>query len=383
MKKKVYLGDFSVVKPLYTSSQLDGVEWLAAAHARSEQSMRPELDVASFVALMKKLVSRYGCSPERIARRSHEWHDFTHTDWQQMSIYRLHEHPAGVGMGKRMELFSGALRRVFAELYGCSRFCDKPPEHLIHVTCTGYVSPSAPQEYVAKAGWSTKVTHVYHMGCYAAVPALRVARGFLAAEESPQACAHVVHTELCTLHLNPAMHSPEQLVVQSLFADGFIGYRVSKTPCASHGFEILAVDELLIPDSTDAMTWVLNDWGMAMTLSRNVPQYIADHISSFVEQLFIKSQLKREQFPDSKVLYAIHPGGPKIIDSLATLLRLQEEQIAHCRHILFERGNMSSATLPHVWASIATDNGVPPGTVIVSLAFGPGLTIAGALLRKG
>jgi len=43
---------------------------------------------------------------------------------------------------------------------------------------------------------------------------------------------------------------------------------------------------------------------------------------------------------------------------------------------------MSSATLPHVWKAILDDDAVPSGTLIVSLAFGPGLTIAGAILRK-
>jgi len=42
---------------------------------------------------------------------------------------------------------------------------------------------------------------------------------------------------------------------------------------------------------------------------------------------------------------------------------------------------MSSATLPHVWQAILDAPGVPGGTPVVALAFGPGLTIAGAILR--
>jgi predicted naringenin-chalcone synthase len=43
---------------------------------------------------------------------------------------------------------------------------------------------------------------------------------------------------------------------------------------------------------------------------------------------------------------------------------------------------MSSATLPHVWARLLDDTSVAPGTPIVSLAFGPGLTVCGGLFRK-
>jgi hypothetical protein len=45
-------------------------------------------------------------------------------------------------------------------------------------------------------------------------------------------------------------------------------------------------------------------------------------------------------------------------------------------------GNMSSATLPHVWMAAASDQNVKAGTLIASFASGPGLPIAGALYRK-
>jgi predicted naringenin-chalcone synthase len=61
---------------------------------------------------------------------------------------------------------------------------------------------------------------------------------------------------------------------------------------------------------------------------------------------------------------------------------LRPTQVAASRAVLKACGNMSSATLPHVWAGILADPAVPSGTLITSLAFGPGLTIYGAMLRK-
>jgi predicted naringenin-chalcone synthase len=43
---------------------------------------------------------------------------------------------------------------------------------------------------------------------------------------------------------------------------------------------------------------------------------------------------------------------------------------------------MSSATLPHIWQEILRSPEVCHGDLIVSLAFGPGLTLSGAVLRK-
>ena len=71
---------------------------------------------------------------------------------------------------------------------------------------------------------------------------------------------------------------------------------------------------------------------------------------------------------------------PKIIDTVAQALELQSDQTTACRKVLFERGNMSSATLPHIWEEIFKN---PPasGTPVVSLAFGPGLTVFGGLFE--
>ena len=70
------------------------------------------------------------------------------------------------------------------------------------------------------------------------------------------------------------------------------------------------------------------------------------------------------------------------LHELAEHLALAPAQVAASNAILRTRGNMSSATLPHVWQALLADPEVPAGAWIVSLAFGPGLTIAGALLRK-
>jgi len=70
------------------------------------------------------------------------------------------------------------------------------------------------------------------------------------------------------------------------------------------------------------------------------------------------------------------------IDELAGLLGLAPEQVQASNAVLREYGNMSSATLPHVWKALLEDPAVPDATPIVSLAFGPGLTVSGAILQK-
>lgn len=230
-------------------------------------------------------------------------------------------------------------------------------------------------------GRSTEVIHAYHMGCYASMPAIRMAAGFV---ERGKSRVDIVHTELCTLHMDPSQHLPEQLVVQTLFADGLIRYSISQAgdgTTAGGGFELITTREEIVRGTEDAMTWMVSDFGMQMTLSRKVPDHIRAGLGPFLDNLAASADLTSRQLFE-KAIFAIHPGGPRIIDEIAEHLGLRANQVQASNTILGNYGNMSSATLPHVWKFILEDETVQADTLIVSLAFGPGLTIAGAILRK-
>ena len=97
----------------------------------------------------------------------------------------------------------------------------------------------------------------------------------------------IVHTELCSLHFDPAEHSLEQLVVQSLFAAGFIRYAVTDGASAEAepGLRLLAISETIVRGSAASMSWRVGDHGMAMTLSRHVPEQVGGVLPGFVRDL--------------------------------------------------------------------------------------------------
>jgi predicted naringenin-chalcone synthase len=386
MKNNPLLYDFRVQLPRYHCSQEEGFRWLAAAHARAQALAAPaETDESLWQARMEKLVRRFGCSTRHIGQRHSELRDFLHHNWEEMEIFNLSESAEGRGLNRRNQFYAEAVNRVVEKFYPEE---EPAPADLLHITCTGYASPSAIQRLIDHRHWNqqTRATQIYHMGCYAAVPALRVAAGLLLTPQNPgSGRADLIHTELCTLHFNPLNHSPEQLVVQSLFADGHIRYSMrlaeAREDRTQPGFEVLAVREESVPDSLEDMTWVLSEYGFRMTLSREVPNKIAAALPPFLERLFADGG---EAYGRARghTLFAIHPGGPRIIDSVQELLELDDRQTAHSRAVLFAHGNMSSATLPHIWSRLCEAGEVQPNCLIASLAFGPGLTIAGTLFRK-
>jgi predicted naringenin-chalcone synthase len=332
---------------------------------------------------MNRRLQHYSCSEEHISRRRSEIGDFMHTDWPGMMIFNLHENPRGRGLSFRNAFYSAAANLALESLFAGD---IKPPSDLLHVSCTGYVAPNAVQRLIQLKGWNrqTKAAQVYHMGCYAALPALRIAEGLVNNQNKhSRTRTDIVHTELCTLHFNPADHSPEQLVIQTLFSDGHIRYSVLPENSSDFqtGLEILALHEEIVPDSLNDMTWILSEWGFQMTLSRDVPGKIARCLPHFLSTLFQEAGMGHADKAEDTI-FAVHPGGPRILDSIEELLCLKKDQLRHSRKVLFERGNMSSATLPHIWMDVVADHTIKSGSLVVSLAFGPGLTIAGALFRK-
>ncbi|WII72178.1 3-oxoacyl-[acyl-carrier-protein] synthase III C-terminal domain-containing protein [Bdellovibrio sp. 22V] len=368
----MYLQNFLSINPPYTKNQTEGMKWLAAAYklAQREQTYSEEE--------YSKLLNRVGCPETQIQTRGFFLPDSQSMEWDKQIIYPVKESPRGVSMHRRHEYFHKIVRDVFNDIYKSRPY----PDDIIHVSCTGYISPSAAQMVAVNAPKPVTVTHSYHMGCYGAFPALRMASGFLANEGilGKKKNVDLVHTELCSLHLNPQDPSLEQMVIQSLFADGCIAYSMA-TEKPQKGFKVLSLYEELIPDTTSAMEWMVSDWGMKMTLSKDVPTMVGAKIRDFTHRW-----LNARGFDASHIIangvFAVHPGGPKIIDRVAEHLKLQDSQVQGSRNILKKRGNMSSATLPHLWEQILNDDSVLPGTPIVSYAFGPGLTVCGSLMEK-
>ncbi len=372
------LCNFQHLRPPFETEQEETLNWLVEAHVQSELQKTNQDPNFSKAALKEKLW-QVGCKPTHIAKRGHIIADYLHTEWNRMDLYQLNPaSPCGKDLSTRSSLYDQYVSAIFEEYYPPSSLA---PDDLIHVSCTGYVSPSGAQKIVSQRNWGhqTTVTHAYHMGCYAAIPAIRMATGFLAADLK-KSRIDIVHTELCSLHTNPSNHRPDQLVSQSLFADGFIKYSLLRQSDAPH-YQIKATLEEIIPNSQDAMTWSVVHWGFEMTLDKKVPVLISQALLGFLERLIAKTPFSFHEMI-SKALFAIHPGGPKILKYIQDLLKLSDEQIFHSVHILKNYGNMSSATIPHIWQAILDDPNVPNHTPIISLAFGPGLSITSTIIRK-
>jgi predicted naringenin-chalcone synthase len=360
------LAGFKAIQPKNQLDQDTISLWLSKIHS-----------IATPETFDERVLKRFAVKKESIASRSFFNADFGKMEFDVSKLFNQKNN--FTPSHKERSLFYKNTTDELLEQFFKEE--QEAPGEIIHVSCTGYVSPSAGQKIIPKMNWSdtTGLTHVYHMGCYAAMPAIKIARGL-----SEKKRIDIVHTEICSLHFDVLAQTPEQTVVHTLFSDGAIKY--SLYPDAPENFEgggisIFKLKEKIIPDSEEAMTWGIGDNSFQMTLHRTVPALIKENLLKFSKDLFEESGFNFEQEKDH-TLFAIHPGGPKIIEQIMDLLKLDENKIRHSKEVLRERGNMSSATLPHVWEKIIQDSEIKAGTKIFSVAFGPGLTIAGFLGAK-
>jgi len=366
----IFVGGFRSHLPQYDFSRESGDQWLAQSYQKFQK--KQALTAADYERLIKKV------SGKRLSLGGRRTYiaDFVQGLNEGKLLSSANEMST---TAKRMQVYGQITDKIMDDLFTGGT----QAEEMIHVTCTGYVSPTPVQKMLQRRNLHhVRTLNAYHMGCYAAFPAFRMASSALLNERtvSKTTQVDVVHTELCTLHFDPVDPGLEKMVIQSLFADGSILYRLNRVQEGA-AFELLQVYEELIPQSENAMSWSVSDFGFFMSLSREVPELIE---SSTLQTLNKFCRTRGYDLGEllAKAIWAIHPGGPKIIDSIQKLLRLSEEQTFHSHRILNERGNMSSATLPHIWQAIAEDAGVAPGTPVVSLAFGPGLTLCMSLMRK-
>lgn len=248
---------------------------------------------------------------------------------------------------------------------------------LVISSCTGYASPGIEALLPEAIGMGRDVrrVNVGHMGCFAALPGLSVANDYVIAN---QKSAVLLSVELCSLHVQPPTSDTEQVVAHALFSDAAAAVVVQPFgKVQNQSFEVIDFEVSLYPDASSLMTWDVTDFGFRMGLSQRIPDVLAQNVDSLVNALLSRSYLSL----DSVSAWAVHPGGPRILDVVEERLKLKSDTLSPSRRVLSEHGNCSSATLLLVLDEVRQSCELNSGDHVVAMAFGPGLTLYAGLLR--
>lgn len=289
--------------------------------------------------------------------------------------------------GRRMERFVTEAVPLAKEAVGTALdAAGLAPEDLgmlVVASCTGYATPGLNVLLARDMGMSPSMRSLMigHMGCYAAIPALGAAADYVTVHERP---ALLLCVELTSLHLQPAqeIQTPatpdgvQQMVVHALFGDAAAAAVI--TPDRSQPtMAVEVVDVAAMTDTTtaDMMTWDVTDVGFRMGLAPEVPDVLGRHVRPATDALLSRHGLTVDDIAG----WVVHPGGPRILETVGDALDLSEADVSPARDVLRDFGNCSSATVLMILDQVRRD--VAPGGYVLMFAFGPGLTLYATLLR--
>jgi predicted naringenin-chalcone synthase len=163
-----------------------------------------------------------------------------------------------------------------------------------------------------------------------------------------------------------------------LFADGAGAMVLGSEPDApAHSlrprWQVAATGSCLIPETAQILQWNVEDHGFAMTISSRLPELIEEHLSEWLTAWLAEHKISVSDVHS----WAVHPGGPKILEAVASAMGINPDRLQISRDVLYHHGNMSSATVLFILESLLKTEGSPP---CVMLSFGPGLVAEAALL---
>lgn len=250
-------------------------------------------------------------------------------------------------------------------------------------SCTGYATPGVDIRLARDLGMSDSLQRLFvgHVGCHAAIPSLGAVSDYVISRGRP---GLLLCLELSSLHIQPPSRDLEQVIVHALFSDGAAAFVVepeglasSSEPSRGPGLAVLDIAARTDMTTAEMMTWNVTDLGFRMTLSRHVPEVLGKEVGPLVDELLARNALTRADVDG----WAVHPGGPRVLDVVGEQLSLPPGALDHSRAVLSEHGNCSSVAVLLAIDSLRHELQAMQGSTIVALAFGPGLTMYAMLLQ--
>jgi len=275
---------------------------------------------------------------------------------------------------EKNELYiESALELGEAAITACLESAGLGPEdldHLFFVSTTGLATPSIDARLINRLRLRTNIrrTPIWGLGCAGGVAGL--SRAYEYTQAFPRERALVLAVELCGLTFQRNDLSKSNLVATSLFGDGAAAVLVSGSETRDTGPVILSSRSTLWYDSLDVMGWNINDRGLKVLFSKDIPTIVRDLALPAIEA-FLKAQGMTLQ--DLHHVIA-HPGGAKVIEAYEATLGLSNGGMARARDVLRRYGNMSSPTVLFVLEDFLRSGAIRSGEYGLVTALGPGFS---------
>jgi len=245
------------------------------------------------------------------------------------------------------------------------------------VSVTGISSPSIDALLINKMGLCRNIRRVpiFGLGCVAGAAAISRAADYVRAY--PDQAAVVLSVELCSLTIQRGDVSMANLISSSLFGDGAAAVIVAGGECGLSGPSILATRSVFYPDTEEMMGWDVTEKGFRIVLSREIPNLVRKNLAHDLDDFLAERGLTRADIGS----WALHTGGPKILEATAEALGLNHGELDVSWQCLRRTGNLSSASVLVVLEEVMKNRRPARGTLGLLAAMGPGFCSEFVLLE--
>jgi alkylresorcinol/alkylpyrone synthase len=245
------------------------------------------------------------------------------------------------------------------------------------VSITGIASPSLDARLINRMGLPTDIkrTPIFGLGCVGGAVGLTRAADYVKAY--PDDLAVLLSVELCSLSLVKDDLSTANLIATGLFGDGAVAVVVGGETRRGDGPTIFAQRSVFYPNTEDIMGWDISERGFAVVLSPRLPDLIRQRLGKDVDAFLASNGLSREDIGS----WAIHPGGPKVLEAVEWALGLDHDELRLSWETLARRGNLSSGSVLYLLEEMIQAHRPQQGTIGLILAMGPGFCSEMLLVR--
>lgn len=176
------------------------------------------------------------------------------------------------------------------------------------------------------------------------------------------------------------------VIISAMFRDACSATIFSQKSGSINDIRLIKHQSMIVPNSLDkVLLQEYNNGSIHLYLDKKLPDSLFDHLPIFIDEFLSSNKINIDQ-----CLFALHTGGPRIINGVEKCLELKSEQLFATWFVMKNYGNLSGSSnlvvleyllsyrnsaFPNKMPGICYPSDLSKYFYVIGLSFGPGLGV--------